>query len=179
MGMYFAGGSSPASQGEHLIAHLIELKYPDNYHGEQIAVTTIFMAELQEYLLNKEQIKIYPDSIHEGRLKKYFGNKLGEKYFANINDKILSDDNANILQNNIIKNWHDIKDRLGQNYISSKKLKKILYDAKMADNYKAIGWGYKDYAEAILYSAFIRNRITFLDLARYTKLLESFITEIL
>ncbi|AIL64931.1 Glycerol-1-phosphate dehydrogenase [NAD(P)+] [Rickettsiales bacterium Ac37b] len=179
IGMYMAKGSYPASQGEHLIAHLLELKYPHNYHGEQIAVTTIFMAELQEYLLNKDKITIYPDNIHETDIKKRFGKKLGKKYFAEINDKFLSSVQAEKVQSNIKMKWYDIKDTIRKNYICSIRLKKILSNAKMADNYKTIGWKYNDYTDAILYSAFIRNRITFLDLARYSRCLEEFVRKIL
>ena len=46
-------GSYPASQGEHLIAHTMEMKHGstlmESYHGEQIGVTTLCtMAEIQE-----------------------------------------------------------------------------------------------------------------------------------
>lgn len=51
------GTSMPASQGEHMLAHVMEgqarlsreKEYP--LHGEQIAVTTLYMAALQERLL--------------------------------------------------------------------------------------------------------------------------------
>ena len=52
LGMVIAGGSYPASQGEHLIAHTMEMKYgtalPQRYHGEQIGVTTLTMAKIQQ-----------------------------------------------------------------------------------------------------------------------------------
>ncbi|MGI9413772.1 MAG: iron-containing alcohol dehydrogenase, partial [Hyphomicrobiales bacterium] len=47
-GMTLCGGSYPASQGEHLISHYIEMMAPADwqevFHGEQIAVTTCVMA---------------------------------------------------------------------------------------------------------------------------------------
>ncbi len=54
-GMTLAGGSYPASQGEHMIAHAYEMLFgpQDAYHGEQIGVTTLTMAHLQKKLLNK------------------------------------------------------------------------------------------------------------------------------
>jgi glycerol-1-phosphate dehydrogenase [NAD(P)+] len=47
------GSSMPASQGEHMLAHLMESHYPESalLHGEAIAVTTCYMAQLQERLL--------------------------------------------------------------------------------------------------------------------------------
>ncbi|MGQ0665300.1 MAG: iron-containing alcohol dehydrogenase, partial [Pseudomonadota bacterium] len=51
-GMAVCGGSHPASQGEHLISHYMEMRCaPDlsePLHGEQIGVTTLTMARLQE-----------------------------------------------------------------------------------------------------------------------------------
>lgn len=55
LGMYASGGSHPASQGEHALAHTLELLAPAEssalYHGEQIAITTAIMLRLQTALL--------------------------------------------------------------------------------------------------------------------------------
>lgn len=54
IGMYIAGGSYPASQGEHALAHYMEAEdgaAPLSYHGEQIAVTTIAMSRIQQEIL--------------------------------------------------------------------------------------------------------------------------------
>jgi glycerol-1-phosphate dehydrogenase [NAD(P)+] len=49
------GSSAPASQGEHLISHYIDMlgdpARPLVYHGEQIGVTTLSMARLQRKML--------------------------------------------------------------------------------------------------------------------------------
>ena len=53
-GMTLCGGSYPASQGEHLISHYVEMMAPElppSFHGEQIAVTTLTMAGLHERLI--------------------------------------------------------------------------------------------------------------------------------
>ncbi len=58
--MTIVGGSYPASQSEHLIAHTIEMKYPElagrNLHGAEIAVTTLTAARLQKNILESESI---------------------------------------------------------------------------------------------------------------------------
>ena len=47
-GMTICGGSHPASQGEHLISHYIDMFAPPGrapfFHGEQVAVATLTMA---------------------------------------------------------------------------------------------------------------------------------------
>ena len=54
-GTAICGNSQPASQGEHLISHFADMfgdhSWPDSFHGEQIGVTTLTMARLQERLL--------------------------------------------------------------------------------------------------------------------------------
>jgi len=48
--MLLGGSSAPASGGEHMLAHYMELHQPDapqSFHGEHIAVTTIAMAKIQ------------------------------------------------------------------------------------------------------------------------------------
>ena len=51
-GMTICGGSYPASQGEHLISHYVDMFAPAGcatlFHGEQMAVATLTMARLQE-----------------------------------------------------------------------------------------------------------------------------------
>src|SRR5262249_54571643 len=56
LGMTICGGSYPASQGEHLISHYIDMFAPAGrpacFHGEQIAVATLTMAQIQEAMLS-------------------------------------------------------------------------------------------------------------------------------
>jgi len=56
-GMTISGGSYPASQSEHLIAHTIEMKYPEleNLHGQVIAVTTLTATKLQKKVLESTE----------------------------------------------------------------------------------------------------------------------------
>lgn len=71
LAMLEAGSSRPASQGEHLIAHAIDLfadPDPHPYHGEAVAVATLTAAALQERLFaNKEPPALRPAAhIPEG-----------------------------------------------------------------------------------------------------------------
>lgn len=73
--MLLAGSSAPASGGEHMLAHYMELhdkNAPHNFHGEDIAVTTIAMAKLQleklqadfEVRAMKKFPQLKPQKIH-------------------------------------------------------------------------------------------------------------------
>ena len=130
-----AGGSYPASQGEHMIAHLIESKdkqFQQKYHGEQIAITTYYMAKLQESFLELAENEI---SFKE---TEYFNN--------NIN----------------IKNWQMAKERIKENFLSSKDIKAVL---------QKTGLSYKPENEVFFQeyccNAYkTRDRFTFLNLTK-------------
>src|SRR5437667_6009325 len=55
LGMAICNGSYPASQGEHLISHFIDMFAPADravyFHGEQVAVARLTMAQTQEEVL--------------------------------------------------------------------------------------------------------------------------------
>jgi len=57
LSMGFSGDSRPASGAEHLISHAIDkLNYGIGLHGEQVAITSIYMNSLRA-LLNEETLK--------------------------------------------------------------------------------------------------------------------------
>jgi glycerol-1-phosphate dehydrogenase [NAD(P)+] len=63
------GSSMPASQGEHMIAHAMHSETLLNppLHGEEIAVTTLSMARLQERMLTLAQLSEHTAWIGEHR----------------------------------------------------------------------------------------------------------------
>ena len=67
LGMTICGGSYPASQGEHLISHYIDMFAPadrgDYFHGEQVAVATLTMARIQEEVLAAGPPRLQPSPI--------------------------------------------------------------------------------------------------------------------
>jgi glycerol-1-phosphate dehydrogenase [NAD(P)+] len=81
-GMTICGGSFPASQGEHLIAHYAEMMapsdWPESFHGEQIGIATLTMARLQERLLANGPPRISQGSESElqGPLRHRVGGHL-------------------------------------------------------------------------------------------------------
>ncbi len=140
LGMTLCTGSYPASQGEHMIAHYMETHYSnDSLHGEQIAVTTSIMAELQENILNTtpEIIESYPEGSVKYGLEK------------SIN----------------LKNWQKAKDHIDKIRISSQDIKAILSSADVPTDPLSIGWDPNQLKEAIKKAPLTRDRFTFLDIA--------------
>lgn len=86
------GSSAVASQGEHMIAHTLELLYGEKIshltHGEVIAITTITMQQLQHAWINHPQplALVVRDAC---ALKSVFGVALGPKFAEQHAEKAL------------------------------------------------------------------------------------------
>ncbi len=173
LGMYICGGSYPASQGEHLIHHYMEMmfegKYPHTFHGEQIAVTSITSARLQEEVLLIDHLQINPTYYYEKPLLTHFGAEKGTQFLAEVEKKEISADKAKEINARLAKEWHEIKKQILAIHIPSKALEDIIKKIKGPYTYKHLGWQHTDYQAAITHSLYTRDRFTFLDLAMIAK----------
>jgi glycerol-1-phosphate dehydrogenase [NAD(P)+] len=169
-GMYICGGSYPASQGEHLIAHTMEVVYgnslPKTYHGEQIGVMTLTMARLQEGILADKPIKLQtPSKNWHFEVNKYFGTEIGEHCVEEYTKKILTTVEIDEINHYIDSNWVKIADKLKNLAISSGELEKTLKNAAAPISAEQLGWNNAQYESAISHAKYIRNRFTFLDIS--------------
>ncbi len=166
LGMYMCGGSYPASQGEHMIAHTMEMvfwhKIPATYHGEQIGVTTLTMAKLQEKLLSSG-ISAFNNTYDKAEIMGFFGQEIGNQCLDEYQKK------ANALRNignmdDILKNkWANFVNNAKRNIISCSKIEISLKKAGCATSCKELGWDDELYNNAVKYAKYSRERLTFLD----------------
>ncbi|MES2960959.1 MAG: iron-containing alcohol dehydrogenase [Pseudomonadota bacterium] len=162
-GMTIAGGSYPASQSEHLIAHAIEMKYPKiaqkKLHGEMIAVTTLTAAKLQKHLLDNQfcHPELVSGSI-QSKLQKFFGKKIAAECEKEYEQKILA------IQQIKKPNWPKIKTELQKIYFDESNLREIFSHFKIKTSAKSLGLSAQEYQACIRNAKFIRNRFTCLDL---------------
>ncbi len=155
--MLLAKSSAPASQGEHMLAHYMELMQPNapqSYHGEQIAVTTVTMAKLQERLLSSHDY-VEINSIPEDEINKHFGDDFG-KYCSEQTHKKYDP----ILGKKIKINRQAIE----KNLIKLETIRKKLENIGAPVEAKNIGWDKNIYENAIKFTRYTRDRFTFLDL---------------
>ena len=91
LGMTICGGSYPASQGEHLISHYIDMFAPAGrghyFHGEQVAVATLTMARIQEAVLAGGPPRLQASPITAAVLKDRFGPEIGESCWREFEPK--------------------------------------------------------------------------------------------
>ena len=164
-GMTLCGASHPASQGEHLIAHYVEMMghdVPESFHGEQIAVTTLTMARLQQRLLNAPPPRVAAERMTEKDLADHFGAELGAACWRAVAAKQPDPD---ALNHRIETGWDEIRDRVSAVMRPADRLAESLLKAGAPTHFSDLGWPSSLYGEAITYARLIRDRYTALDLA--------------
>lgn len=176
-GMTICGGSYPASQGEHLIGHYVEMMAPDlppAFHGEQIGVTTLTMAHLQEELIASAPPRLKPTNVTEQAVVAHFGPETGAACWAEFAKKRLDTADAEALNARLEERWSDIVAALSAVMRPSHELRKILENAGAPTTPEALHWSADFYRGAVCHARELRNRYTALDLAGDAGLLESF-----
>jgi glycerol-1-phosphate dehydrogenase [NAD(P)+] len=167
-GTAIVGNSQPASQGEHLVSHYIDMfaeaSRPLVYHGEQVGVTTLSMVRLQERMLGEAPV-IRPDTETEAGFKDRYGDELGASCWAEFQGKRIDAHKAELLNQRIAERWGDMRDRIAGVLLSSVYLTSVLKAAGADLTPEAVHLPRRFYDQALLRCREIRNRYTFLDLA--------------
>lgn len=176
MQMIFASGeamaraksSAPASQSEHMIAHTMDLLYSaynhDRLHGEQIAVTTVFMARAQEKLMLGQPL-IRPTRRSSKRFDMMFGQELGRKLHKHYMRKAISAEMAERLNDTLDREWKDIKAHIESVMVTATRLRIALRKGGAPTHYTELRWDEHQFENAVMNAYLTRDRFTFLDIA--------------
>jgi glycerol-1-phosphate dehydrogenase [NAD(P)+] len=178
-GMTICGGSYPASQGEHLISHYLEMLPPDGwsptFHGEQVAVATLTMARLQEAMLQKPAPVQQPSTLRASDLAVHFGSELGASCWKGFQGKLLDRDQAHRLTARLQRDWPMIRSAIDTIRRPAADLQRALSAAGAPIKASDIGLTVGQYGRAVLLAREIRDRFTFLDLAAESGQLVDFV----
>lgn len=171
--MSVAKSSYPASQAEHLIAHLLEMKYPKKIthipHGLQIAVTTITASNLQAKILQCKNPAIAANDFiaqnnnKSRELKKYFTTIVFQHCKSETMNKLITKSKAKKLNIFLKTNWPKIKNTLSKIQANQRDLKKIFKHFNINISYKIFKISKKQYQQLIKNAKYIRSRFTCLD----------------
>jgi glycerol-1-phosphate dehydrogenase [NAD(P)+] len=161
------GSSAPASQGEHLISHYIDMLGPERpliYHGEQIGVTTLSMARLQHKMLEARPT-LKPDTDTAADFAERYGETLGQSCWSEFVRKRLDCERAEALNERLNCSWDKIAERVSAISLSPDYLGRVLEAAGAPVTAKEIHLPRPFYEQALLRCREIRDRFSFLDLA--------------
>lgn len=156
-GMLLSGGSFPASQGEHMLEHTMEMLYgatlPHHYHGEQIGVLTLLMSNLQrKFLTRAAPPKLTYHEPPEAWRNIYHDKIPDAGYVASLNEKLA-------------ESWDEICSRISTVTLQPLYLRDVLETVSAPSTLEDLGWEHDATEQAAKLTPYTRNRFTFLDLA--------------
>jgi glycerol-1-phosphate dehydrogenase [NAD(P)+] len=175
-GTAICGSSHPASQGEHLISHYTDMfgdhAWPESFHGEQIGVTTLTMARLQERLLDGPPPVLHAGEDDESAFIARYGPDLGRSCWAEFAQKRLGAERAQEINVRLAESWDRMRAAIARVTRPSGFLADVLRRGGAPTTPEELGWPRSFYQRAVRHARDIRNRYTFLDLAVDSRRLE-------
>lgn len=170
LGMVLAQGSYPASQGEHLIAHYMEMQHPGttaaHYHGEHIAVTSRYMAHLQGRILASESPPLWEaECASERECFDVFPEATAAHVWREYQKKCDALGSMNGWNERMVELWPSLRTELQAVRVKEGDLCDALERYNAPTEPTHIGWSDAQIIEAMRNAPLIRNRFTFLDLA--------------
>ncbi len=169
-GMTICSGSYPASQGEHLISHYLDMMRPASlptaFHGEQIAVCTATMSGIQERVLDRERApRLRASSRDRAGLIEHFGPVVGDSCWPEFAWKCFGPDRLDALNARLATGWEAIRSRIAAIHVRAEAMRSLLVAAGAPVSPADLGWPVELYDNAVIHAREIRSRYTFLDLA--------------
>ncbi len=175
--MSIAGSSSPASGGEHLISHFIDMTaiahdLPHDFHGCQVGVGTITSGLLYERLraLSADDIDVdarvdaLPDwEDYDQTLQERFG-PLYDAVVQHARPGYPSPEELRRRLTQLRDHWGELDDHVGNTLRTGQSLRQELLDADCPTLFSELGVDADRARRAITHSKDIRNRYTILHL---------------
>jgi glycerol-1-phosphate dehydrogenase [NAD(P)+] len=169
LGMTLCGGSQPASQGEHLVSHYVDMFAPAAraayLHGEQVAVATLALARLQARMLAAPAPRLNACAVDRAALVARFGSEVGESCWDAFAPKALTPARADALSARLAAHWDTWRADLVAVAVGPARLEAAMAKAGVPRTPAAIGLDGEFFDDALQNARFLRDRYTFLDLA--------------
>jgi glycerol-1-phosphate dehydrogenase [NAD(P)+] len=166
--MTMAGTSAPASGGEHLISHTLDMMAArdgthHDLHGRQVGVATIFCAALYEEMLAVDPPMIRAGTtVTDSAFWQRFAGVVEEKH----GPKRQRQEQAATLLRQDPGRWAAVRAAVAPLQRSPADIKDILRRARAAHRLQDIGVTPERFLDAVLHAHEVRERYTVLELAR-------------
>jgi len=187
--MTVAGSSSPASGGEHLISHWLDMQAHRSertpaMHGEQVGIGTIVTSKIygiwlemspEEWQPNPSAFR--PPGERIGEFKERYGG-MAEEVLEEFKGKWFPPDEMKRVLGKIQKKWDHIRGLILESWVPPHKILENLKTAGAPTRIDEIGVSEEEFREAVLHAREIRNRWTILDMAYLVGILPDRIDEV-
>lgn len=164
-GMSLIGTSEPASQGEHLISHTVEILHESAgaLHGEQVGVATLTLSQLQHRWLEHGDTPQVLATPSADEVISFFGSDVGARvareYAAKQRALCAARDSGRWAAN-----WSTAVSHIARTLLPTERIRSTLAHAQCPMSPADLRWGDDFYASVVRFARTIRNRVTFLDL---------------
>jgi glycerol-1-phosphate dehydrogenase [NAD(P)+] len=167
VGMTIAGGSFPASQGEHMVSHYLEMMAPPGiehaFHGEQIGVAAIASARVQAGVLARDGVpRLRASTVTRESIVAHFGDALGDACWREFSRKQVDADLANA---RLATRWPDMRARLAAVATAGERIESLLKAAGAPTTAAELGYGESLWSDAVAHARETRDRYVFFDFA--------------
>lgn len=169
--MTIAGSSSPASGGEHLISHYLDMRAMAEWtehdlHGRQVTVGTLVSAMLYERIVQTDVSSLDLEKLVGGQPPSDHAHDLRRPHFGDLYQSIRSHaevclPSAAELRARLARikgSWGTIQERALVNLRSAKSLETELQQAGVPTRFSQIGVGPDRARDAIRFARYVRSR---------------------
>ncbi len=177
--MIIAGSSAPASGGEHLISHFIDMKSalngtPHDLHGAQVGVATVYCLRLWEDILALEPDDVEIDRLVEAAssdaaiaawIREDWGAEVGAEVKAQWDAKKMNPDRLREHLERIRASIPQMQRELPCDLLPSRVVEHAIRESGGPTQPEELTAPIADYRLAQRRARYIRNRFTVLDLA--------------
>jgi glycerol-1-phosphate dehydrogenase [NAD(P)+] len=181
LGMGIVGGSEPASMGEHLISHYVDIMaspHPGSLHGEQVGVATLTVSRLQNAVLRAVRPpEVRPTRLDPGAMRARYGTRLGEQCRAELRAKAMDERGAERMNARLAEVWPAMTSRLREIMLPTERLEAAMAAAGAAMRGRDLGLERGFYRSAVRHAREIRRRYSILDLAGDAGVLDDFVAK--
>ena len=177
--MVVAGSSAPASGGEHLISHYLDMKHatkgtPNDLHGAQVGVATVFTLGLWEKVLALDPARIDIEALLDrqpseetvrGWIEQDWPTAVSQEVFAQWKQKALDPDLLRIEIERFRNGLDELREVLNREMLPAATVADAIRAAGGAAEPEGLLSPIDEYRNAQRLARFLRDRFTVLDLA--------------
>lgn len=179
LSMLVAGSSAPASGGEHLISHYIDMKsalYGSTHdlHGVQVGVATLHCLRLWERICELDPASLDAKTLAASQpsmdqVKQWafddWGEAVGQEVIKQWSEKARSTEDIEIEIARFASSHAAIRESVSRDLLSSTLVEQAIRDAGGPVTPEDTAMPLNEYQNALSRARYIRNRFTVLDLA--------------
>ncbi len=179
LSMLVAGSSAPASGGEHLISHYLDMKSalrhtPHDLHGAQVGVATVHTLRLWERICALEPstldieacVAAQPSEQEiEQTIMADWGPVVGAEVLGQWRDKALTPDALRAELKTLTARLPELREAVAEDLLPSKTVADAIRAAGGPVDAQGLEVPREEYENALRRARYLRNRFTVLDLA--------------